>query len=299
MAYSRLHRTADAWDFFNTSMEHEMGLDKPSVLDTVDSDRMIDSNSEELISLDECDSLRIADKIQDVFFDFYGTNLPEEAEAYVMENLPRRIPNNAEEFEFILMKLYRKLDLHQYVDTSKEDEVDTPEDIMDDVNEIVDSGKGDDVDDDAIDETLDEDFEEARSQQSQAAGVKQLLQKASRIRNAQENVGLEGSSGGMKQRRTLAEIKADPRNVVYEGVDGIMEAYSEIVSDPTVSIWDVGLPTGTNFNVRNASDAFMSAGGESSGKSGGGWVSLIDSGSVSYNGHGLPIINCDNMASNS
>lgn len=283
--YSRLHRKADPFDFLTPYQEEIYHLNKPQLLDTMNKeDMLVPGSSEETVTLDETDPMIIASTIQDVFTDLYGINLPKDLIDEVVDSLPLRLPNSIDSFQDLLARTFRKLKVYDWVDTQRDEDVLTPQDFASDIDQLVDSGDLDGIDEGELDDVNDD----AAEQRASANKINNLIRKANRIRDRREENAINGYSGS---RRSIGDVASDPRNRVYHGEDGIMDAYAEIVSDPDIAIWDVGLPKSAINKVRSAHDAWAVAGGGSSGSQS--WISAMDNATVGA--EGFPIINCDGL----
>lgn len=297
--YSRLYRKADPFDFLGVPYQEEiMHINKPKSFDSAISDKdfLSPDSAEDAVSLKEVDPMLIDKQIQKVFFDLYGTNLDREAITEIINNLPKEVPNETEAFDLLLMKTFRSLQIYEWVDTQADEDVLTPQDFASELEQMVDSGEIDDIDDQELDDvghdldqladtTDDETPQEPYDRAKATKSVNELLRRARNIRTQRDD--MYGDYADYSTRRSLADIASNPLNRTYGTEEGIFEICTDLTRDPNCEGFDVGLPK-TQGSIRSKHDAFMAAGG---GSFNGSWAGNI----TNFGGGEFPTINCDNI----
>lgn len=298
--YTRLIRRADPYDFNDTS-ENYMGYNTTQNIDMPHQDDQFQMSKKEIeVNLSDVDPMKLSKVIQGLFFDFYGTNLPNDKESEIIENLPDKVPNSLEDFEIVLLKTLKDLKVYEWVDTQIDEEITAPQELASEVDEIVDTGDTGDLDKDLVDQMLEEEqtiqeenlnpLEKAKLNKS----INNQLQKAKSKIEHDEYIKHSGrDSTGSRQKRSIYEAK-DLFGGIY-GEEAEVEEYHNLVSEVNneesdLAGWDVGL--GGNKGAPRSTGKSRSSGGGGGDSLDGSWYRHA-SNSGSFNDMGLPRIDCD------
>jgi hypothetical protein len=279
--YTRLVR-ADSYDFLNTTNETYQGYGTPQTVDSYQTDPVQDGMGPTL-KKDETDPLAIHEIIQEIFFDYYGTNIPKKKISEVVEALPKDLPNDADELSAVVSAVFRELKCFNWVEKEiVEDDDETPQDIVDDVNSLTDEGYLEDIEDDQTDEALNEIEDEEQGSPVEKRDLNELFAEAVRIRNSSHDSSSFASE--RHARRSLADAR---ETVQLDGEIGITSTYSEIISNPTIAAFDTGAPDRDGPKRVSA--------GATGDPLQGSWFGGVQSGQFATDGEGFAIINCDNL----
>ena len=279
--YTRLVR-ADSYDFLNTTNETYQGYGTPQTVDSYQIDP-VQEGMGPVLDKEQADPLAIHETIQAIFFDYYGTNIPKKKIPEVVDALPKTLPNDADELSAVVSAVFRELKCFNWVEKEiVEDDDETPQDIVDDVNSLTDEGYLDDIEDDQTEEALDEIEDEEQGVPVEKRDLDELFAEAARVRSSsQDNISFPSER---HSRRSLADAR---ETVQLDGEIGITSTYSEIISDPHIAAFDTGAPD-TNGPKRVAA-------GSTGDPLQGSWFGGVQSGQFATDGEGFAIINCDNL----
>lgn len=160
LKYTRLvEADVSAYDFMDAGKyDDNMGMmATPTRVDNFDAeDRFYLTKPEGAeVAVKDLDPLKLQRIIQDCFFDLYGTNLPQMREKEILDELPGKVSNKLSLFDEIIIEIFRKKQVYDWVRETLEEGEESATEIVDTINDVVDGGNSDSVDTDALEDMED------------------------------------------------------------------------------------------------------------------------------------------------
>lgn len=124
--------------------------------------------SQDTISKEDLTISNISGILQDVFFDLYGTNIPRERLTEIIDAIPNELPNDQELLSAKIVAVLRTLRCHEWAEPEEEN-LTAPEDLMNQIDEYVNSGEMLDQASEELDdiELFDEDITEEDTEEQE------------------------------------------------------------------------------------------------------------------------------------
>lgn len=183
MKYSRLVRSATS-DILGVQPDHYISHTTESVdFDRIaKEDYLVDRIHDKELAADQIDTITLNSVIQEVFFDLYGTNIPKNHLDEIVNELPDVIPNSVEEVKNEIIPILIQLQAYKWVvDLDNVDDDHSPDSLVDDIEEEVESGSlvydesDDESDDELNNEVTHQPTKMTSSKRVQATSKKDLI----------------------------------------------------------------------------------------------------------------------------
>lgn len=244
--YTRLIAiSGQTFDFTDTAENYMSSSPENEIFDDVS--YMITKRDKD-VPKEEVDILKLTSSIQDIFFDLYGTNVPKDKLDEIYDTIPDMIPNEIQQFEFMLVDTLRKSKIFEWVDTQKEDDVTAPQQLQEEVDEIVDLGNTGDIHETDLDTMLEEETPDEEEDVD-------LTQKLSPVEQEKltKSVAADVAKAKALNNKPKGTINSgrQPRNLQH-----VKETQAKRNSDAGLSDWDSDEGSAPSNNKALSSDGF-------------------------------------------